>query len=231
MPVQPSQRGARSLIDGRGVHQSAGHTGGYRPVAIDQGGAVLPAQQCLIRHHQIHRDRRSDLSRPAGHAFHHSVGHDLPAGPIVERGVGRAFQRRIYPHALRDRQQHGHVGHGVGCGTDGDRALGFGADGAVDDSLRVQLVGDGFGVGFDSLVALAFELGLVGAHPDVQGAAITDIETGRLAHDQGGPPFREHPGFQGGQGVGHLVDEGSRKADVAAAAIGGIVTGQGDLAR
>ena len=56
------------------------------------------------------------------------------------------------------------------------------------------------------------------------------VEAGAFADDQGGPPFREHPGFQGGQGVRHLVHQGGGEAEVAAAAGRGVASGQGDFA-
>ena len=41
----------------------------------------------------------------------------------------------------------------------------------------------------------------------VPGAPVVDVQAGRLADDQGGPPLGEHPGLQRGQGVRHLVHQ------------------------
>jgi hypothetical protein len=112
----------------------------------------------------------------------------------------------------------------------GHRAFGFGAHRAVDDRLRIEFVGNGFGVGGDALVALAFKLGLIGAHADIELSAVLDAEARGFSDDQRGPPFGERAGLQCRQGVGHLVNQSLGETEMAVAAVGRVVTRQGDLA-
>ncbi len=192
-----------------------------------RGGVA--AEQRLVGDDQVDRDRDGDLGGASGDAFDEGVGHDLAASATVGAGVGFSLQRCVHRDAVGHGQQRGHVRHGVGGGSDGDGAFGFGAYGAVDDGPGVQCVGDGLGVGFDALVSLAVQGPQVGAHPGVQGAAVRYRQAGRFAHDEGGPPLGEGSGLQGGQGVGHLVDQGLGEPEVPAAAVRGVVAGQGDL--
>ena len=64
-------------------------------------------------------------------------------------------------------KRRGHVGHRVGGGPDGDSAFGLSADRLVHESLRVELVGDGLGIGLNPFVAEAIQCCLVGTHSDV----------------------------------------------------------------
>jgi hypothetical protein len=98
------------------------------------------------------------------------------------------------------------------------------------DGLRVEAVGDHLGVGFDPLVALALQAGLVGAQLGVQGGAVLEAQACRFAHDEGGPPFGEHAGLQCRQGVGHFVHQGAGEAEVATALVRGREPGKCDLA-
>ena len=61
-------------------------------------------------------------------------------------------------------------------------------------------------------------------------AAVFDVEAGGFPDDQGGPVFADFSGLQGPVGVRHFLGEGFRGADVSAAAGGGVVSGEGDLA-
>ena len=63
----------------------------------------------------------------------------------------------------------------------------------------------------------------------VDGGPVRGGQAGGFAHEQGGAPFVELPGFQGGEGVRHLGHEGFGQAQEPAALGGGFAPGQGDL--
>ncbi len=166
-----------------------GHLSGDRPVAVDQRRAVVPTQQCLIRHHQIDRDRLGNVRRPTGDPLYQRVSHHLTTGPIVERRIGGALERRVDAHTLCHRQQRRHVCHGVRRRTYAHRSVGLGLGGPVNHRLDIQLARDLLGRRGDSSVALSVEVADIGAHFGIQRPAVRDAEAGRLAHDQCGAPF------------------------------------------
>ena len=54
-------------------------------------------------------------------------------------------------------------------------------------------------------------------------------QAGGFAHQQGGAPFVELPGFEGGEGVGQFGDEGFGQSQEPASFGGGFAPGEGDL--
>jgi|GEM_PF-4827441 len=121
--------------------------------------------------------------------------------------------------------------------TDVITLLGNLIDNAVDVSVGspdahrrgIQAGGDLLGLGFYPVVGPAAQPGDLSAQVLVELAAILDRQAGRLFDDQGGPPFREHPGLQGGQGVRHLGHQGLGEPQVPVPACRGVVAGQRHL--
>ncbi len=226
--VEPAQ--GRAGAGGGAGHQGARDRGGDGSIAGDLGRGGVACEQRLIGDHQVDRDGRRDGCGVAGDPLDQGVGHHLAAGALIDGGVGRAAQRGIHRDALGHRQQRGQVGHRVGCGADGDRALVFGPGRPLDHRVRIEPVGDGLGRGGHPRITHPVQVRGVGAQFGIQGAAVLHVEAGALAHDQGGPPLGERPAFQRGQGVRHLVHQRLGKPQVPAAAGGGIPAGQGDLA-
>ena len=63
----------------------------------------------------------------------------------------------------------------------------------------------------------------------VDGGPVRGGQAGGFADQQGGAPFVELSGFEGGEGVRHLGHERFREAQEPAALGGGFAPGQGDL--
>ena len=68
-----------------------------------------------------------------------------------------------------------------------------------------------------------------GASSFVDGGPVGGGQAGGFADQQGGAPFVELPGFEGGEGVRHFGDEGFGQAEEPAAFGGGFAPGEGDL--
>ena len=94
---------------------------------------------------------------------------------------------------------------------------------------RIPAVGGGAGRGNDLPVPGAVERPGVGGEFGVDGGPVLRGQARRFLHEQGGAPFVELPGLQGGEGVGHFGDEGFGQAQEPAALGGGFPPGQGDL--
>ena len=69
----------------------------------------------------------------------------------------------------------------------------------------------------------------VGGEFVVDGGPVRGGQAGGFADQQGGAPFVELPGLQGGEGVRHFGHEGFGQAQEPAALGGGFAPGQGDL--
>ena len=69
----------------------------------------------------------------------------------------------------------------------------------------------------------------VGGEFLVDGGPVRGGQAGGFADQEGGAPFVELAGFQGGEGVRHFGDEGFGQAQEPAALGGGFAPGQGDL--
>ncbi len=107
--------------------------------------------------------------------------------------------------------------------------LGGGVRGAFGDGARVQPVGGGPGRGDQAPVARPGQGPGVGGEFRVDGGPVGGGQAGGFAHQQGGAPFVELPGLQGGEGVRHFGDEGLGQAQEPAALGRGFAPGQGDL--
>ena len=126
--------------------------------------------------------------------------------------------------------QRRHIGHGVGGGTDRHPAIGLGVDRPVAHCLGVQPVRDLFGRRADLLIAQPIQRGAVGAQLGVQHRPVPDRQAGGFPHDQGGPPLRERPAFQRGQGVRHVLHQRLGHRQIPATTGRGIPTRQPNLA-
>ena len=227
--IEPAQGGFGPLVGDGVTGQAAGDRRGHRSVSRHVRRGARTTEQGLIGQHEVDRDRGRYVGGLAGDALVRGVGHHLTTPTTIATHVGGTLERGVDRNPPNHGQQHGHVAHVVRRGTDGHGAFALSPHGAVHDGLRVEFVGNGFGLCGDARIAFAFELGLVRAHLFIEFSAVLDAQAGRLAHDQGGPPFRERTSFQRGQGVRHLVDQGAGEAQVAATDIGRVMTGQRDL--
>ena len=99
----------------------------------------------------------------------------------------------------------------------------------VDDRGGVQARSDRGGLGLNPLVSPAHQPVHVCAQLGIQCPAMLHGQTGRLLHDQGGPPLRQHPGLQGGQGVRHLVHQRPGHPQMGVPTHRRIMAGQRDL--
>ena len=154
------------------------------------------------------------------------VGHQLgvAAGVAGGFGVGGVFvQGGVDGDAVRDGEQRGEVGHGVGGWPDGDPPVVEGFPVPFDAAGRVEAVGDFRG----GVRGLPVAHGGQGAGEFlVHDASVFDVEAGGFPDDQGGPVFADFPGLQGPVGVRHFPEQGFGGADVPAAAGGGVVPGE-----
>ena len=107
--------------------------------------------------------------------------------------------------------------------------LGGGVRGAFGDGAGVTPVRGGAGRGHHGPVALPAERAGVGGEFGVDGGPVRGAQARGFAHEQGGAPFVELPGLQGGEGVRHLSHEGFGQAEEPAAPGRGFAPGQGDL--
>ena len=231
MFVEPAQGGfGLTVVDG-GSGELAGHRGGYGPVSGRRAGSV-PAPNRVSS--EMTRLTAIGVGTSAGRPVTRSTRVSAMTWPR-ERPSKQVSAARLSGGVDRDAlghgQQRGHIGHAVGCRPHGDGAFGFGAGGAVDDGVRIEAVGDGFGVGGDARITFALQRGGVGAQFGVERAAVLDVEAGAIPRTIRVARHSEStPDCQGGQGVGHLVDQGRREAEVTAAAGRGFAPGQGDFA-
>ena len=115
------------------------------------------------------------------------------------------------------------AGRRLTCRSDG------GVRGAFGDGAGVTPVRGGPGRGDQGPVPGPGERPGVGGEFGVDGGPVRGGQAGGFAHEQGGAPFVQLPGFQGGEGVGHFGHEGFGQAQEPAALGGGFAPGQGDL--
>ena len=131
--------------------------------------------------------------------------------------------------ALGDGQQCGEAGHGVGGGAEADVPFGVGVCRALGDGARIEPVGGGAGGGDQGPVTGAGEGAGVGGEVLVDGGPVRGGQAGGFADEEGGAPFVEDPGLEGGEGVRHFGDEGLGEAQEPAALGRGFAPGEGDL--
>ena len=208
-----------------------GPAGGDGAVAGEAGGFGVGLEEGAVGHDELDLDA-ADPAGGAGGAFDQGVGHGLAAGAGVSggaEGVGVPGQGGVEGDALGDGQQRGEAGHGVRGGAEADVPFGGGVRGALGDGARVEPVGGGAGGGDQAPVTGAGEGAGVGGEVLVDGGPVGGGQAGGFAHEQGGAPFVELPGFQRGEGVRHFGDEGFGQAQEPAALGGGFAPGEGDL--
>ena len=108
--------------------------------------------------------------------------------------------------------------------------LGGGVRGAFGDGAGVAPVRGGPGRGDHGPVTRPpANVPVSGGEFVVDGGPVRGGQAGGFAHEQGGAPFVELPGLQGGEGVRHLGDQGFGQAEEPAAPGRGFAPGQGDL--
>ena len=107
--------------------------------------------------------------------------------------------------------------------------LGRGVRRSLGDGAGVEPVRGGPGPGGEGPVAHPVERAGVGGEVFVDGGPVRGGQAGGFADQQGGAPFVELAGFEGGEGVRHLGHEGFGQAQEPAAFGGGFAPGQGDL--
>ncbi|CAH0256542.1 hypothetical protein SRABI26_03281 [Arthrobacter sp. Bi26] len=107
--------------------------------------------------------------------------------------------------------------------------LGGGVRGAFGDGARIQPVRGGTGGGHQPPVTHAGEGARVRGEVRVDYSPVRGGQAGGFAHEEGGAPFVELSGLQGGEGVRHLGDQGFGQAQEPAALGGGFAPGEGDL--
>ena len=140
-------------------------------------------------------------------------------------------QRLVDGDAAVDGQQGGQVAHGVGGRAEADVPLGCGVRGAFGDGAGVTPVRGGAGRGDQGPVTGPGERPGVGGEFLVDGGPVRGGQAGGFAHEQGGAPFVELPGFQGGEGVRHFGDRGPWPGPGAGRPWRGIRAGPGRSAR
>ena len=96
----------------------------------------------------------------------------------------------------------------------------------VDHRRHVEAGDDLLGLGLDPVVAPPVQTGHLGAQLLIELAAMFHAQTGRFAHDQGGPPFRERPARQRRPRVRHLMDQRGGQPQVLVAAYRGLAARQ-----
>ena len=129
----------------------------------------------------------------AGDPLENGVGHDLAARAVIEGGVGGALERGIHPDTLGDRQQHGHIGHRVGCGPDRHRAIGLGLGRPIHHRLRIEPVGDLLGVGGDPRITQPVEFA-TSAHISASSVRRSStVQAGRLPARSASPAIPTAP--------------------------------------
>jgi hypothetical protein len=123
------------------------------------------------------------------------------------------------------------MAHGVGGRAEADVPLGGGVRGTFGHRAGVTPVRGGPGRGHNGPVALARQRARIGVGCQflVDGGPVRGAQAGGFAHEQGGAPFIELPGFQGGERVGHFSHEGFGQAEEPAAPGRGFAPGQGNL--
>jgi hypothetical protein len=100
--------------------------------------------------------------------------------------------------------------------------VGGGVRGPFGDGPRVPPVRRGAGRGAGEGAGVGREFG-------VDGGPVRRGQARGFAHEEGGAPFVELAGFEGGEGVRHFGHEGFGQAQEPAALRGGFAPGQGDL--
>jgi hypothetical protein len=127
-----------------------------------------------------------------GDAVDQFVDHQLAAAAgVVVGGVGVPGERGVDGDALRDGEQGGQVGHGVGGGADADPPFGGGFAVSPGAAGGVDALGDAGGRGRSFLVAhRAQSPGEFG----VDGGAVGGGQAGGFPGEQRGPPFADLPG-------------------------------------
>ena len=205
--------------------------GGDGAVAGEPGGFGVGLEQGAVGHDELEFDA-GDPAGGAGGAFDEGVGHGLASGagvPSIAEGVGGAGEGGLDGDALGDGEQGGEAAHGVGGGSEADVPVGGGVRGALGDGSGVAAVRGGPGGGNDGPVAGPVEGSGVGGEFFVDAGPVLGGKAGGFADEEGGAPFVELPGFEGGEGVGHFGDEGFGQAEEPAALGGGFAPGEGDL--
>ena len=101
--------------------------------------------------------------------------------------------------------------------------------GPLGDGAGVEPVRGGTGGGHEGPVARPVERSGVGGEVFVDGGPVRCGQAGGFADQQGGAPFVELSGVEGGEGVRHFGDEGFGEAEESAAFGGGFAPGEGDL--
>ena len=146
-----------------------------------------------------------------------------------DTGVGGLAQRGVHGHHLGDRAEDGQAGHRVGGRSAGDPALGFGFAAAFGVPDRVELVGDLLDFVGEPFVTPPVQHGGVGAQLGVDQLPVLAGQEQGLPGEQGGPPLRDDPSLQGGQGVRHLAGQDLGQAQVPPTLVRGFLAGQRDL--
>ena len=231
VPVQPAQGRPRPLIGDRGIDQRARHRGRDRPIALDAPPACVPAQQRLIRHHQVapppvRAPRRAGRS-PAPPACRPS--------PARVNGHRRWCRRRASaphtppppgrPAAARSHRSWCPAPAGWSpCGPPRPSPPGPPPP-AHPAGAAISLAAAAIRASPIPSSLLTSAHSSASKHPP-----ILDGQAGRLPHDQRRAPLRERPALQRGQGVRHLVHQRLGQPQVPAAARRGIPPRQRHLA-
>ncbi|MDT5325007.1 MAG: hypothetical protein QOF25_2159, partial [Mycobacterium sp.] len=193
--IGASQYGVRQVSSRRSMNRGS-------PFGNSRASDSIATNAPLRGQDEVDPDGDGNLGRPPGDPLDQGVGHDLATATPVEADVGGPPKCGVDRHALRHRQQRRQVGHGVGCRPDGDRAFGFGTDGAVDDRLGVEPIGDRLGRRGHPGIAQTRQPRDVGTQLRVQDPSVFDVQAGGLAHDQRGPPLPRAPRTPVRQGCG-----------------------------
>lgn len=131
--------------------------------------------------------------------------------------------------AFGSSQQGRHVDHAVRGWTNRDGAVGLVAADAIHDGVVVESKGDAPGCGVDFPVSEAVQPFRVSAEFGVHRAAICRRQAGGMLGDDHRPGFGKYPGFQRGEGVGHVVDQDPGALQVPGSVPRRGLSGQADL--
>lgn len=96
-------------------------------------------------------------------------------------------------------------------------ALGGGVAGTVRNGPRIAPIGGGPCRGNYRTIACSTEPPDVGRQLFVNGAAVSRGEASGFAYQKCGPPLTNLAGFQSGEGMRHLCDQGLRQSQEPAA--------------
>ena len=208
-----------------GGGQLTGQIGGNRTVALDPTGFVASGEQGPVGDDQVDHHPHPGLTGSGGpgeDAVDEEVGHQLAvaAGITVGDGfLGALVQGGDDRDPVLDRQQGSELGHHLGCGAQGDPAVCFGADAALDEGGGVEAVGDLSGFGLELPDPHRFEPVGVTGQLGVHGQPVLESEARGFPGDHGGCPFGDPAGTERRHRVRQLLAQDHREAEVALPAV------------